>query len=220
MAHSKVPSSQSTEAHNPDIEPTPPGTESVEASPAENPCPGDRNLNPEGISFFALIKEDLHTHGNNVFEPGFWAVAVQRFGNWRMGIERPWLRLPLSAAYRALFTSTKWLWGIDLEYSVKLGRRVRLWHHGAMVLGAKSIGDDVHIRHNTTLGLARRQDTAAKPVIEDRVDIGSGACVLGDVTVGRDSVIGANSVVVRSFPPESTLFGVPARPVNMRPRKE
>lgn len=187
---------------------------------AVNPCPGDRNLNPKEIGLARLIAEDLRTHDNNPFEPGFIAVAVHRFGNWRMDIDRRWLRLPLSAAYKALFTSVKWVWGIDLEYSVKLGRRVRLWHHGGMVLGAQSIGDDVHIRHNTTMGLLSREDTAAKPIIEDRVDIGSGACILGDVTVGHDSVVGANSVVVRSFPPHTTVFGVPARPVKVGKKKE
>jgi serine O-acetyltransferase len=202
-----------------------PGSESVDAHPDRapepaNPCPGDRNLNPEGVGLLDLIAEDLRTHDNNPLEPGFVAIAVHRFGNWRMGINRRWLRLPLSAAYKAMFTSVKWVWGIDLEYSVKLGRRVRLWHHGGMVLGAQSIGDDVHIRHNTTMGLLNRDEKAAKPIIEDRVDIGSGACILGDVTVGHDSVVGANSVVVRSFPPHTTVFGVPARPVRVERKKE
>ena len=112
-----------------------------------------------------------------------------------------------------------WFFGIDLGYSVKLGRRVRIWHHGGIFLGAVSIGNDVTIRHNTTMGVAHQDEKWSKPIIEDRVDIGAGACILGAVTVGHDSVIGANSVVVRSFPPESTLFGVPARPVNMKIRK-
>jgi serine O-acetyltransferase len=70
------------------------------------------------------------------------------------------------------------------------------------------------------MGLLNRDEKAAKPIIEDRVDIGSGACILGDVTVGHDSVVGANSVVVRSFPPHTTVFGVPARPVKVERKKE
>jgi serine O-acetyltransferase len=82
-----------------------------------------------------------------------------------------------------------------------------------MVLSARAIGDDVHIRHNTTFGVARRDQSWKLPTIEDRVDVGVGACVLGDVTVGHDSVIGANAVVVRSCPPHSTVVGIPGRPL-------
>lgn len=84
-----------------------------------------------------------------------------------------------------------------------------------MTLGARSIGDDVHIRQNTTLGLVERHDMG-KPVIGDRVDIGAGACVLGGVTVGDDCVIGANSVVVKDLPHGTVAFGVPARPVSLK----
>jgi serine O-acetyltransferase len=117
-------------------------------------------------------------------------------------------------------TWVNWLWGIDLGYTVKLGRRVRIWHHGGMVLSARSIGDDVHIRHNTTMGIARRSEVAKRPTIESGVDIGVGACILGDVTVGHDSVIGANAVVVTSFPPHSKIAGVPARAITKKAHAE
>ena len=187
-----------------------------DSSEDENPSPGDCNLNPTDISFFKLIAEDFHTHENNLFEPGFLAILIHRFGNWRMDIRPRLLRIPFSLLYQLLYTFMTWFFGIDLGYSVKLGRRVRIWHHGGMFIGAISIGDDVTLRHNTTMGVAHQDDKWKKPIIEDRVDIGVGVCILGDVTVGHDSVIGANSVVVRSFPPESTLFGVPARRVNMK----
>jgi GT2 family glycosyltransferase/serine acetyltransferase len=182
--------------------------------PAHRPLPlGDRNANPEGVGLVELLREDFATHDRNPLEPGFWAVAVHRFGNWRMGIRPKVVRAPLTVAYRTLFTGVNWLWGIDIGYNVKLGRRVRLWHHGTMVLSARAIGDDVHIRHNTTFGVARRDQSWKLPTIEDRVDVGVGACVLGDVTVGHDSVIGANAVVVRSCPPHSTVVGIPGRPL-------
>jgi len=184
------------------------------AGPEHRQLPlGDRNANPEGIGLLELLREDFATHDRNLLEPGFWAVAVHRFGNWRMGIGPRVVRAPLTVAYRTLFTGVNWLWGIDIGYNVKLGRRVRLWHHGTMVLSARAIGDDVHIRHNTTFGVARRDQSWNLPTIEDRVDVGVGACVLGDVTVGHDSFIGANAVVVRSCPPHSTVVGIPARPL-------
>jgi serine O-acetyltransferase len=184
--------------------------------PARPPLPrGERNENPPGISFWALIAEDFATHDRKLLEPGFWAIALQRFGNWRMGIRPKLLRAPFSAIYGCLFLVVDWLWGINLSYTVKLGRRVRIWHHGGMMLGARAIGNDVHIRHNTTMGLLSRDDDTAKPTIEDRVDIGAGACILGHLTVGHDTVIGANTVVVKDVPPNSTVFGIPARPVKL-----
>lgn len=171
--------------------------------------------NPPDIGFFELLVEDFQTHDNDLLEPGFWAVANHRFGNWRMGIRHRALRAPCTLAYMSAYTWIRWFWGIDICYPVELGRRVRLWHHGGMFLGAQSIGDDVHIRHNTTFGLLDRSDTTKKPVIEDRVDIGTGVCVLGDINVGHDSVVGANSVVVRDVQPNTTVFGVPARRVNL-----
>ena len=184
-----------------------------------NPClellpplnPGDKNLNPSDIGFLALLLEDLRTYDKNPCDPGFWAVALHRFGNWRMAIRPKLLRVPFSLTYRILAWLVELVGGIHLPYTVRLGRRVRIWHHGGIVLHARSIGDDVHIRHNTTFGIASRSQVEAIPTIEQRVDIGCGACVLGNVTVGHDSQVGANAVVITDIPPYSTAVGVPAR---------
>ena len=114
-----------------------------------------------------------------------------------------------------MYTAVNWFWGIDLEYTVRLGRRVRIWHHGGMVIGARAIGDDVHLRHNTTLGVLSRTNLSGKPIIGHRVDIGVGACILGPVTVGDDAVIGANSVVIRDVRPGAVMMGVPARQASL-----
>jgi serine O-acetyltransferase len=174
---------------------------------------GDKNENPKGIGLFALLAEDYRTYDRNPLEPGFWAVAVHRFGNWRMGLSPKVLRAPCTILYRTLATSVNLGFGIKLDYTVKLGRRVRIWHHGGMVLGARSIGDDVHIRQNTTFGIARRSQPNGKPVIGDRCDIGCGAAILGQVCVEHDSVIGANAVVVQNVPAYSLVAGVPGRVV-------
>jgi serine O-acetyltransferase len=186
----------------------------------EAPLPsGARNENPAGVGLLALLAEDYRTHDRRLLEPGLAAVAVHRLGNARMSLPR-WLRPPFTLAYRLMFTAVNWLWGIDLPYTVRLGRRVRLWHHGGMVLGARAIGDDVHIRHNTTFGVLNRRELAGKPIIGDRVDVGVGACVLGAVTVGDDAVIGPNSVVLRDVPPGSVVMGVPARQAVLRAEGE
>jgi serine O-acetyltransferase len=190
--------------------PANPAVPSAAATSVAQEPPGARNMNPAGVGLFALVREDLRTHGGSLFEQGFWAVAVHRFGNWRMGRNKL-LRAPLTLLYRFLVKWVEWTCGITLPYTVRLGRRVRIWHHGGMILHAESIGDDVHIRQNTTFGIARKDALHQLPVIEDRVDVGCGVAILGAVRVGHDSVIGANAVVVKHVPPKSLAVGVPAK---------
>jgi serine O-acetyltransferase len=183
-----------------------------------DPLPdGATNQNPPDIGFFALLREDLRVHDNDVWEQGFWAIAVHRFGNWRMGIRFKILRAPFSILYKMLYKWVEWTCGISLPYTVKIGRRVRLWHHGGMILHAREIGDDCHIRHNTTMGVLRTNDNLAIPTIGNGVDIGCGACLLGDIHIGDDTVIGANAVVISDIPPNSIAIGIPAK---VKPRKQ
>jgi serine O-acetyltransferase len=173
---------------------------------------GETNQNPAGMGLWSLWKEDLATHEGDLFAQGFWALAVHRFGNARMNIRPKFVRAPFSLLYKILYKFVEWTCGISLNYPVKVGRRVRIWHHGGMILGARSIGDDVHIRQNTTFGVARRGDhRSLKPIIEDRVDIGCGAVIVGAITIGHDSQIGANAVVLKDVPPYSVAVGVPAK---------
>ncbi len=189
---------------------------SQETSVATAPPKGSVNNNPPGVGLIELLREDLRTHDGNFFEQGFWAVAVHRFGNWRMGVRFRLLRAPLTLLYRFLYRFVEWTCGISLPYTAKLGRRVRLWHHGGMILNAKSVGDDVHIRQNTTFGIARRDEIEQLPVIGDRVDIGCGACLLGAITIGDDAAIGANAVVLCDVPPGATAVGIPARVIQSK----
>ena len=175
------------------------------------PNTGDRNLNPPGIGFLSLLREDLVTHDNNPFEQGFWAIAVHRFGNWRMGVRPRLVRIPLSLLYRFLYKWVEWTCGISIPYTVRLGRRVRIWHHSGIIINAYSIGNDVIMRQNTTMGITARGDDIAIPTIGDRVDIGSGVCIVGDVVVGNDSQIGANTLVISDVPAGASVVGVPAR---------
>jgi serine O-acetyltransferase len=193
------------------------------AAPADTPAMpprGDRDLNPPGLSLWALLREDLRTHDGDWTQQGFWAVAVHRFGNWRMRLRPRLVRAPMSLLYRVLARLVEVAGGVSLPYTVRLGRRVRIWHFGGMVLHARAIGDDVHIRQNTTFGMARRDRPHDRPTIGDRVDVGCGACILGDVVVGDDAVIGANAVVLADVPPGATAVGVPARVVRRRDPEE
>ena len=166
------------------------------------------------LSLREILAEDFSAYGRRLVEPGFWAVAVHRLGARLDKIEPAILRHPLEATHKLLSTAVDWVWGINIPKTTRLGRRVRIWHNGSIVLNARAIGNDVQLRHDTTLGPVRMKDRDRPellPIIEDGADIGSGACILGDVTLGKGALVGANSVVLRSVPPGVTVFGVPAK---------
>ena len=178
---------------------------------------GTFNNNPPGISLWALWREDWETHERDFLSQGFWALFVHRFGNWRMGVRPKLLRMPFTLLYKFLYKFVEWTCGISLAYTVKVGRRLHIWHHGGMILGAREIGNDVHLRQNTTFGVARRGDGRwLKPTLGDRADIGTGAVIVGGITVGHDSVVGANAVVTKDVLPNHIAVGVPAV---IKPRK-
>lgn len=185
------------------------------ATPSANPLPAATRSADE-LPLRQLLAEDFATHDRLWLEPGFWAVAAHRIGRRLERLAPLALRRPVGMAQKAMTTAVDWLWGINLPASTRVGRRLRIWHHGAIVLHARSIGDDVHVRHDTTLGAVRMADADKAdnlPVIEDGVDIGSGACVLGNVRLGKGAFVGANSVVLQEVPPGAVVFGVPARTI-------
>lgn len=177
---------------------------------------GTRNQNPPGIGFVALLREDLRTHDGKLLEQGFWAIATHRFGNWRMGVRPKLLRAPFSVLYKAMYRVVEWTCGISLPYTVRVGRRVRIWHHGGMILHAAEIGDEAQLRQNTTFGVARTDHNFELPTIGARADIGAGACVLGAIRVGDDAVVGANAVVLKDVPDRAVAVGVPAKVIKVR----
>ncbi len=177
---------------------------------------GTTDCNPEGIPFRDLIREDFETHERDVFSQGFWALFWHRFGNLRMKVKTRALRIPLSLTYRVMAKLSEWMSGIYLPYTVLVGRRVKLEHFGSMILVADRIGDGVTIRQNTTFGIASVDTPQGRPSIGDRVQIGAGVVIIGDIEVGDDVVIGANAVVNKSIPSGVTVGGIPARIMQSR----
>lgn len=171
---------------------------------------GRVNDNPKDIGFWALVREDFATHEHKLFEQGFWALFVHRFGNWRMG-QPKLIRAPSTLLYHIMFKLVEWLCGISLWYTVKMGRRVRIWHHSGMVIGCRAIGDEVHLRQNTTIGVAQTGKNGELPIIGNRADIGAGACIAGAVYVGEDVKIGANALVITDLPDGATAMGNPVQ---------
>lgn len=166
---------------------------------------------PEDMSLLELLSEDLGTYERDLLAPGLWAMITHRLGRRAESMQNGPARAALDGTYQVMFTAVDWVWGIHLPRDVRVGRRVRLWHNGCMLLVAREIGNDVHIRHDTTFGPMRGKQASQLPVIEDRADIGSGVVVLGDITVGHDATVAANSVVMKNVPPRAMVIGVPAR---------
>lgn len=180
---------------------------------------GSRNLNPAGIGFWDLVKEDYRAHGSDFFSQGFWMLFIHRFGNRRMDVRSKLLRAPLTLIYRFFNKMTQYWFGMKVDYVVIIGRRVKLEHFGGMILGARSIGNDVIIRQNTTFGISSPDDMHAKPIIGDNVDLGAGVVIIGNVTIGENSIVGPNSAVFSDMPPNSIVLGVPAQVIGPNRRR-
>ncbi len=169
------------------------------------------------LTLWEQIREDWLAHGCDWTKPGFRAVAVHRFGVWRMGIQPKLLRAPFSLLYRMLYRKVRNVYGIELPYSVKLGRRVIIEHQGCIVIhGNCTIGDDSIIRQGVTLGLRHLDRLTEAPSLGKRVNVGAGAKMFGNITIGDDVNIGANAVVLSDVPSGSTAVGIPAKVVRTK----
>ncbi|AOY82041.1 serine acetyltransferase [Moorena producens JHB] len=171
----------------------------------------------ENLGLWQQIKEDWKAHGCDWTKPGFRAVAVQRFGVWRMNIQPKLLRAPFSILYRALYRKVRNTYGIELPYTVKLGRRVIIEHQSAIVIhGDCTIGDDTILRQGVTLGNRYLDRPLDAPILGKSVNVGAGAKIFGKVTIGNGANIGANAVVLYDVPAGATVVGIPAKVIKVR----
>lgn len=160
---------------------------------------------------FDNIREDWRTYERDPWRQGMWVMLVYRFGRWRYRVRPALLRKPLSFLYKLLKIGCQITTGIELQCETRVGRRLKFEHFGGIIIsGDAVIGDDVIVRNGVTIGLKRTNEPGA-PVIGDRVDIGAGAKLLGNITIGDDAVIGANAVVLCDVPAGALAVGVPAR---------
>lgn len=106
--------------------------------------------------------------------------------------------------------------GIEIHPGAKIGKRLVIDHGMGIVIGETAeIGDDCLIYHGVTLGGTGKDVGKRHPTIGDNVLIGTGAKVLGPITVGSNSRIAANSVVLSPIPEDCTAVGIPAKPVKI-----
>ena len=168
------------------------------------------------MNTFSLIREDfanvkkndpaLHSTFELFFNyPGLWALFFYRNAHWLYNKGLRFLPRLISAI--GLFLTT-----IDIHPAATLGRRVFIDHGVGVVIGETAIlGDDVIVYQQVTLGGVSTSKGKRHPTLENSVVIGAGAKILGNITIGERSKVGANSVVVKDVPADSTAIGIPAR---------
>ena len=168
------------------------------------------------IDFFAMIRRDVQS----VFErdpaarsrlevllsySGLHAVWLHRINHWL------W-KQNLKLLGRLISQLTRWLTGIEIHPGATLGSGLFIDHGMGVVIGETAeVGVDVTLYHGVTLGGTSNEKGKRHPTVGDRVVIGAGAKVLGAITIGEDSRIGANAVVVKSVPSNSVVVGVPGQ---------
>lgn len=184
----------------------------------------ERERRIDGLgALWALIREDLRVN-MGVTRPGFQALAVHRFGVWKHGLRSRILRAPLSALYTVLNLFVRNVYGIELERQTRIGRRVLFAHqHGITVHRNAVIGDDCIIRQGVSIGQDRHTPHGPPPPaprLGDRVQVGAGAMILGNVAIGDDVMIAPNVVVMTSVPAGSIVAAQPARIMSRPPRKK
>jgi serine O-acetyltransferase len=149
--------------------------------------------------------------GGWLTHPGFWVVAIYRFGVWAHALPSPFLRIPMWVLYRVL--RIPWsMRNVDLwagKTGARIGAGFCLIHpENVYICRGVEIGEDCLIFHEVTLGTG---PTPGRPKLGNKVDIYSGARLLGGVKVGDGAIIGPNCVVSRDVPAHSIVMVAPCK---------
>lgn len=169
---------------------------------------------------FKTIKQDL----NVVFErdpaatstleviltyAGFHALLAYRLSHWLKSSGVPFIP-------RAISQFARWLTGIEIHPAAKIGTGFFIDHGMGVVIGETAeIGDFVTLFQGVTLGGTGKERGKRHPTLGNHVVVGAGSKILGGIRIGDNVKIGANSVVLKSVPANSTVIGVPARVIKM-----
>jgi serine O-acetyltransferase len=142
--------------------------------------------------------------------PGFHAILLHRLGHRLHGAGFTLTARILSQFIRAAT-------GIEIHPGAQIGRRCFIDHGAGVVIGETTeIGEDVLLYQGVTLGGTGKERGKRHPTIGDGVVIGAGAKILGNITIGSHTKVGAGSVVIHSVPANSTVVGVPGRVTRAR----
>lgn len=166
---------------------------------------------------FQNLNDDYRMYPN-LMNPVLWVLAVYRYGRWVETVKPDNVRKILDKTYWILQSLVSTITTVYLPRNVIFGKNFHIIHPISIVIHPKTIfGDNVGIMHEVTLG---SRGTYAAPVIGNDVFIGAGAKILGEITIGDNVDIGANSVVLHDVPANSLAVGVPARIIRNHARKK
>ena len=135
--------------------------------------------------------------------PGLHAVWAHRINHWLW--EHEWCTLARLSSQFA-----RWITGTEIHPGAQIGRRLFIDHGMGVVIGETTIiGDDVTLYQGVTLGGTGKEHGKRHPTLRNHVIVGSGARILGNITIGENVRVGAGSVVLNNVPDNSTIVGVP-----------
>lgn len=162
----------------------------------------------------AVLANDAAAHGwleTALTHSPLHAIWIYRLAHW---LSSEW-RVPILP--RLLSAVARTLTGVEIHPAAKIGRRFFIDHGTGVVIGeTATIGDDCVMFHNVTLGGTGKHAGKRHPTLGDRVFVGTGATLLGPITVGSDAKIGAGAFVhMRDVPPRCTVVGMPAHIVKL-----
>ncbi|MFG6497340.1 serine O-acetyltransferase [Fictibacillus sp. UD] len=169
-------------------------------------------------SMFSAMKEDIRVvfekdpAARSSFEvfltySGLHAVWAHRLAH--KLFKRNWLFLA-----RLISQISRFFTGIEIHPGAQIGRRFFIDHGMGVVIGETCIiGNDVTLYQGVTLGGTGKEKGKRHPTLEDHVLVATGAKVLGNITIGKNSKVGAGSVVLQNVPPDATVVGIPGRVV-------
>lgn len=143
--------------------------------------------------------------------PGLQAMLVYRFGAWvNRSIRFRLVRYPLKFLHYVLQKLCVIFWGIYIDDGARIGPGLYIGHFGGIIIGPVQLGRDCNIAHQVTMG-QRADGLPGVPIIGDRVWVGVGALIFGNVRIGDGVTIGPYTVVSRNLPPKLMVIGNPLR---------
>ena len=147
-----------------------------------------------------------------VTQQGLWALLIYRINNSIYRFNSPQILKRILLIIGSLFQKLiEIITGISLPYTAQIGKSTYIGHFGNIIINPKAvIGNNCNISQGVTIGISGRGKRRGVPIIGNNVYIGVNAVIAGDITIGDNVVIAANSLVVRSVPPNVTVMGVPA----------
>ncbi len=180
--------------------------------------------NAQTIGFFAQWHEDVHcVFGRDPAAHSVWEILLTYSGVHAVLLHRISHKLWLAnwkLTARILSAFAKWMTSVEIHPGATIGRRLFIDHALGVVIGETAvIGNDVTLYHGVTLGGTTWNKEKRHPTLGNNVLVGSGAKILGAITLGDNVRVGANSVVVKDVPNCCTVVGIPGRIVQSKGTK-